>query len=95
VYNFGLHRWRSGRRTGEEVVSDLEAARAIDTGAPAGLGALLLGSVQLERHEDEQAGEVLREAAAIDPSSADAAAALASSRAKVPSGSAVARVMRA
>lgn len=77
LYNFGLHQWRSGERTGEEVVSNLEAARAAGAGAADGLGALLLGSVQLERHEDEQAGELLREAAADDPSSADAARALA------------------
>ncbi|WP_405867856.1 protein kinase domain-containing protein [Streptomyces sp. NBC_00005] len=77
VYNFGLHRWRSGKCTGEEVVSDLEAARTADTDAPAGLGALLLGSVQLERHENERAGELLREAVAADPDSTDAAAALA------------------
>ncbi|MFE6281094.1 protein kinase [Streptomyces sp. NPDC057877] len=77
VYNFGLHGWRSGRRTSEEVVSDLEAARAADSGAPPGLGALLLGCVELERHEDARAGALLREAATADPGSPDAAAALA------------------
>ncbi|WP_328472662.1 serine/threonine-protein kinase [Streptomyces sp. NBC_00448] len=75
LYNFGLHRWRSGHATGEQAASDLAAARA--AGAPAGLGALLLGCLELERHEDERAGELLREAAAADPDSADAAAALA------------------
>lgn len=75
LYNFGLHQWRSGRRTGEELSSDLAAARA--AGPPDGLGALLLGCVELERHEDERAGELLREAVAADPDSTDAAAALA------------------
>ncbi|WP_051183002.1 protein kinase [Nocardia vinacea] len=75
VYNFGLYRWRSGLCTGEDVVSDLQAARAADTGAPAGLGALLLGTVQLER-DDERAEDLLREAAVADPSSPDCAAAL-------------------
>lgn len=77
VYNFGLHRWRSGRQTSEEVVSNLEAARAADTGAPPGLGAQLLGSVELERHENARAGALLREAADADPGSPDTAAALA------------------
>ena len=77
IYNFGLHQWRSGRRTGEEVVSDVEAARTAEDGAQAGRGALLLGALQLERHEDERAGELLREAALADPASPDAAAALA------------------
>ncbi|MBL7522717.1 hypothetical protein I6A84_32700, partial [Frankia sp. CNm7] len=76
VYNLGLHRWRSGRQTGEELVTDVEAALAADGGGPAGHGALLLGAAQLERHEDERAGELLREASAADPDSADVAAAL-------------------
>jgi WD40 repeat protein/serine/threonine protein kinase len=75
LYNFGLHRWRSGQDTGEELSSDLAAARA--AGPPDGLGALLLGCVELERHEDERARELLREAVAADPDSTDAAAALA------------------
>ncbi|GAA3436916.1 serine/threonine-protein kinase [Kutzneria kofuensis] len=75
VYNQGLHKWRTGSRTGEEVVSDLEAASSAD---PANsLGPLLLGAVQLERHENERAGELLRKAAAADPSSMDAQTALA------------------
>ncbi|MEU0531247.1 WD40 repeat domain-containing serine/threonine protein kinase [Amycolatopsis tolypomycina] len=75
VYNQGLHKWRTGSRTGEELVSDLEAARATD---PSGsLGPLLLGAVELERHENERAGELLRAAAAADPSSEDARLALA------------------
>lgn len=76
VYNFGLHRWRTGRETGEELVADIEAALAADRGR-AGNGAFLLGAVQLERHEDERAGELLREAVAADPASAEAAGALA------------------
>ncbi|WP_250038374.1 serine/threonine-protein kinase [Paractinoplanes maris] len=76
VYNFGLHRWRSGKITGEQVVSALEAARAAGGDPEPGRGALLLGSVELERHEDERAGELLREAAAADPASAEAVAAL-------------------
>ncbi|MFE7331516.1 WD40 repeat domain-containing serine/threonine protein kinase [Streptomyces sp. NPDC057565] len=84
VYNFGLHSWRSGRRTSEEVVTDLEAARAADTGAPPGLGALLLGSVELERHENARAGALLREAATADPDSPDAAAALAECERRPP-----------
>ncbi|MFF3566936.1 protein kinase [Nocardia jiangxiensis] len=76
VHNFGLYRWRSGLCTGEEVVSDLQAARDTDVGAPVGLGALLLGTVQLER-DDERAGDLLRAAAAADPNSPDCAAALA------------------
>ncbi|CNF96284.1 serine/threonine protein kinase [Mycobacterium tuberculosis] len=76
VYNFGLHRWRTAQETGEELVTDIEAAIAA-SGGRAGYGALLLGVVQLERHEDERAGELLREAAAADPGSADAAEALA------------------
>lgn len=77
VYNFGLHRWRSGGRTGEELVTDIEAALAADRDTPAGQGALLLGAVQLERHENDRAGELLREAASADPDSTDVAAALA------------------
>ncbi|GID29205.1 serine/threonine-protein kinase [Paractinoplanes brasiliensis] len=76
VYNFGLHRWRAGQVTGEEVVSALEAARAAGGDPEPGRAALLLGSVELERHEDDRAGELLREAAAADPSSADAVDAL-------------------
>ncbi|SHM90562.1 serine/threonine-protein kinase [Actinacidiphila paucisporea] len=75
LYNFGLHRWRSGRGTAEELSSDLAAARAAR--ASDGLGALLLGCLELERHEDERARELLREAVATDPDSTDAAAALA------------------
>ncbi|MGK3203189.1 protein kinase domain-containing protein [Amycolatopsis sp. MEPSY49] len=72
VYNRALHSWRTGRIMGEEVVSDVEAAWAAD---PAnGLGPLLLGAVQLERHEDERAGQLLREA---DQSAADVQTALA------------------
>ncbi|WP_007514195.1 WD40 repeat domain-containing serine/threonine protein kinase [Pseudofrankia saprophytica] len=77
VYNLGLHRWRSGRQTGEELVANVEAAMAADGGAQAGRGALLLGAAQLERHEDERAGELLRAASVTDPGSADVAAALA------------------
>ncbi|MBU2665990.1 protein kinase [Actinoplanes bogorensis] len=77
VYNFGLHRWRTGQVTGEEVVSALEVARAAAGDGPEpGRAALLLGSVELERHEDDRAGELLREAAEADPSSAEAVAAL-------------------
>ncbi|TDC09401.1 serine/threonine-protein kinase [Actinomadura bangladeshensis] len=75
VYNFGLYRWRAAQETGEELVADLEAAVA--AGGGAAHGAFLLGAVQLERHEDERAGELLREAVAADPASADAAEALA------------------
>lgn len=75
VYNQGLHDWRTGSRAGEELVSDLEAARAADPSD--GLGPLLLGAVQLERHEDGRAGELLRAAAAADPSSVDVRVALA------------------
>lgn len=75
LYNSGLHRWRSGRLTGEELFSDLAAARA--AGPPDGLGALLLGCAALERHEDGQAAELLREAVAAEPDSMDAAVALA------------------
>ncbi|NKZ05446.1 serine/threonine-protein kinase [Actinomadura latina] len=77
VYNFGLHRWRTAQETGEELVTNIEAAIAASGGGRAGYGALLLGAVQLERHEDERAGELLREAVAADPDSADAAEALA------------------
>ncbi|WP_160160880.1 serine/threonine-protein kinase [Actinomadura sp. K4S16] len=77
VYNFGLHRWRAGQETGEEVVSNIEAALAASGAGRAGYGALLLGAVQLERHEDEPTGELLREAVAADPASPDAAEALA------------------
>ncbi|MBM2615521.1 protein kinase [Actinoplanes sp. LDG1-06] len=80
VYNFGLHRWRTGRMTGEEVVSAVEAAGAGERG----LGALLLGSVELERHEDDRAGELLREAAAADPASAEAVAALRERASRAP-----------
>ncbi|WP_346044522.1 WD40 repeat domain-containing serine/threonine protein kinase [Actinomadura chokoriensis] len=76
VYNSGLHRWRTAQETGEELVAHIEAAIAA-SGGPAGYGAFLLGAVQLERHEDERAGDLLREAVAADPESADAAAALA------------------
>jgi WD40 repeat protein len=69
IYNRGLHRWRTGASMGDEVVSDLEAARSNDP-----LGPLLLGAVQLERHEDERAGELLR---AADQSSVDVQAGLA------------------
>ncbi|NEA26345.1 WD40 repeat domain-containing serine/threonine protein kinase, partial [Actinomadura bangladeshensis] len=75
VYNFGLYRWRAAQETGEELVANVEAAVA--AGGGAGYGAFLLGAVQLERHEDERAGELLREAVAADPDSADAAEALA------------------
>ncbi len=84
VYNFGLHRWRTGRVTGEEVVSALEAARAVGGDAEPGRGALLLGHVELERHEDERAGELLREAAAADPVSAEAVAALEERASRAP-----------
>ncbi|MFI7680585.1 protein kinase [Actinophytocola sp. NPDC049390] len=81
VYNFGLHRWRTGRQTGEELVSSVEAARALDTSAHS---AFLLGAVQLERHEDDLAGELLREAAAADPDGVDVAAALTAWREREP-----------
>lgn len=81
VYNFGLHRWRSGQETGEQLVSNVETARALDGDTQS---AFLLGAVQLERHEDERAGELLREAADADPDSADIAAALAEWRERRP-----------
>ncbi|WP_433232143.1 protein kinase domain-containing protein [Actinomadura formosensis] len=84
VYNFGLHRWRSGQETGEEVVSNTEAALAASGAGQAGYGAFLLGAVQLERHEDERAGELLRRAVAADPASPDAAAALAEWESRPP-----------
>ncbi|MFH7340775.1 WD40 repeat domain-containing serine/threonine protein kinase [Streptomyces sp. KHY 26] len=84
VYNFGLHEWRSGRRSGEELVSDLEAARAAETTAPPGLGALLLGAAELELQETDRAGKLLQEAVAADPSSTDAAAALAEWKRRLP-----------
>ncbi|GAB2588403.1 hypothetical protein Aab01nite_43180 [Paractinoplanes abujensis] len=84
VYNFGLHRWRTGTVTGEEVVSGLQAARAAGGDPEPGLGALLLGSVELERHEDDRAGELLREAAAADPASAEAVAALRERAGRAP-----------
>ncbi|MBL7255346.1 serine/threonine-protein kinase [Paractinoplanes lichenicola] len=84
VYNFGLHRWRAGTVTGEEVVSGLEAARAAGGDPEPGRGALLLGSVELERHEDDRAGELLREAAAADPASAEAVAALRERATRAP-----------
>ncbi|MFI6097019.1 protein kinase [Lentzea sp. NPDC051213] len=77
VYNQALHRWRSGSDTGEKVVAELEAVRAAEPTAPAGWGALQLGAVHLERHDDEQAAGLLREAVAAEPESADVAAALA------------------
>lgn len=84
VYNFGLHRWRTGRITGEEVVSALDAARTAGGDTEPGRGALLLGSVELERHEDERAGELLREAAAAGPAAAEAAAALEERASRAP-----------
>ncbi|MFC0541448.1 protein kinase domain-containing protein [Kutzneria chonburiensis] len=72
VYNRGLHKWRTGVAMGEEVVSDVEAAWAADPSDS--LGSLLLGLVQLERHEDEWAGTLLLKA---DQSSVDVQAALA------------------
>jgi WD40 repeat protein len=84
VYNFGLHRWRAGLITGEEVVSALEAARTAGGDTEPGRGALLLGNVELERHEDERAGELLREAAAAGPAAAEAVAALAERASRAP-----------
>lgn len=84
VYNFGLHSWRTGRITGEEVVSALEAARTAGADTEPGQGALLLGSVELERHEDDRAGELLREAAAAGPAVAEAVAALEERASRVP-----------
>ena len=72
VYNRGLHQWRTGLSMGEDVVSDLEAALANDPSDP--LGPLLLGAVELERHENERAGELLR---AADQSTVDVQTALA------------------
>ncbi|GAA4590545.1 WD40 repeat protein/serine/threonine protein kinase [Actinoplanes octamycinicus] len=85
VYNFGLHRWRSGRQSGEQLVSELESARA--SGADP-RGAFLLGAVQLERHDDS-AGDLLRAAHAADPSDTDAAEALAAWTARTPDTGAV------
>ncbi|HEY0499699.1 MAG TPA: protein kinase [Kutzneria sp.] len=72
VYNWGLHKWRTGVAMGEEVVSGLEAALADDPSNS--LGPFLLGAVELERHEDRRAGELLR---AADQSSVDVQTALA------------------
>jgi eukaryotic-like serine/threonine-protein kinase len=72
VYNRGLHQWRAGHSMGEEVVSDIEAALANNPSDP--LGPLLLGAVELERHEDDRAGELLR---AADQSAVDVQTALA------------------
>ncbi|MGW0119661.1 protein kinase domain-containing protein [Streptomyces sp. NPDC003327] len=79
LYNHGLHEWRSGRRTGEELVAVLEAAGAAEADP------LLLGRVHLERHEDESAGELLRRAAAR--AAARTAASAAGAAGPEPSGS--------
>ncbi|HEX8867388.1 MAG TPA: protein kinase, partial [Lentzea sp.] len=60
VYNWGLYRWRLGRMTDVEVVSELERVRELmDDGRSADH---LLGLVELERGDDEAAARLLQDA---------------------------------
>jgi serine/threonine protein kinase len=61
LYNLGLHRWRQGTATDQELIADLTAAR--DDSATPWLGDLLLAQVHLERGDAVTARALLGRAA--------------------------------
>jgi WD40 repeat protein len=61
LYNLGLHRWRQGTTTDQELIADLTAARG-DSATP-WLGDLLLAQVHLERGDAVTARALLGRAA--------------------------------
>ncbi|MEV6242449.1 serine/threonine-protein kinase [Lentzea sp. NPDC051838] len=60
VYNWGLYRWRLGRMTDVEVVSELDRVRELTNGDQS--VDHLLGLVELERGNDEAAERLLQDA---------------------------------
>jgi WD40 repeat protein/serine/threonine protein kinase len=64
VYNYGLHRWRTGQTTDTDLINRLEEARAAHPGPHADR---LLAAVHLERHDTATARALLAEAARTAP----------------------------
>ena len=74
VYNRGLHRWRAGRVTDQQLVAELEAVRA--SHPDDWTDEYLLALVHLERGDVDLSRELLAEAARHSPDDPDIAAAL-------------------
>ena len=74
VYNLGLHRWRNGRITDEQIIAELEAVRA--SHGHDWIDDYVLGLVHLERGDSETARDLLSEATRRAPADRDAGAAL-------------------
>jgi len=69
VYNRGLHRWRAGRVTDQQIVAQLEAVQVSNPGDRT--AGYLLGRIHLERGDCEAALGVLGELAGPAPDDAD------------------------
>ncbi|MCE7003760.1 protein kinase [Kibdelosporangium philippinense] len=80
VYNWGLYRWRIGRMTDSELVSELERVRELKEGDQS--AEHLLGLIELERGHDEAAERLLRDAPGTPDF--DAARVVLAERAEVP-----------
>jgi WD40 repeat protein/serine/threonine protein kinase len=78
LYNLGLHRWRQGTTTDQELIADLTAAR--DGSATPWLGDLLLAQVHLERGDAVTARALLGRAAEQAGGEAAVAAAVAAAQ---------------
>ena len=74
VYNYGLHRWRTGDITDADLVAELEGARAAQPGPHADR---LLALVHLERCDTAAARELLADAVRAAPDDPDIAEAVA------------------
>lgn len=74
AYNYGLHRWRNGRRSDEQLIAAVDGARTEHPDP--GVGEYLLGLVHLERGDVSAANEHLRQALRCTPQNPDYAGAL-------------------
>jgi len=75
VYNRGLHRWRDGRITDQQLIAELEGVRA--SHPDEWIDEYLLALVHLERGDPGTARELLAGAARREPDHPDLSAALA------------------
>jgi WD40 repeat protein len=75
TFNLGLHRWRAGRGTDQDLVDDLEQAR-IARSAEDGRVEHLLGLAHLERGDTVTAADQLERAAGFSPTDRAVLAAL-------------------
>ncbi len=75
VYNRGLHRWRDGRITDQQLVAELESMRA--SHGDDWIDEYLLALVHLERGDPGTARELLADATRRDPDHPDITGALA------------------